>query len=417
MTLWPEAADYLLGQSGPSLAALYWFFLVFEVPRYVILFALFALMPRRRAPTREFAGRVSVVIAGHNEARSIEACVRALEEQSRPPDEIVVVSDGSSDGMDRRLGRMLADGRITAAHATDLRGGKSAASNMAARLCTGDVIVNVDCDCSFDRHALRNILRPLSDRAVGASCGNILPRNPGRSLVTAFQGIEYLVTISLGKQAADRVGQVTCVSGAFGAFRREAYEFSGGLDAGGGEDLDLTIRLRAAGWKVRFAGEACCYTDVPETLRALVRQRFRWERDSVHLRYRKHAGLMNPFSPRFRWSEFLHEVEFLIFNVLAAAVMPVYIAWLFGQYGGFALTVMAAAQLGLMALDHAVFLMAAAVTPFGARARLVPFLAGYSVFNGLLMRGVRLAAYVQEWAFRASFADGYVPAKVHRVRR
>ena len=57
MTLWPEAADYLLGQSGPSLAALYWFFLVFEVPRYVILFALFALMPRRRAPTREFAGR------------------------------------------------------------------------------------------------------------------------------------------------------------------------------------------------------------------------------------------------------------------------------------------------------------------------------------------------------------------------
>ena len=55
MTLWPEAADYLLGQSGPSLAALYWFFLVFEVPRYVILFALFALMPRRRAPTRPAA--------------------------------------------------------------------------------------------------------------------------------------------------------------------------------------------------------------------------------------------------------------------------------------------------------------------------------------------------------------------------
>ena len=411
-----SALDYLLAQSGPSLLLLFWFVVLLEVPRYLLLFGATALMPRRAPERREYRGRVSVVIAGHSEEGAILRCVRALREQSRPPDEIVVVSDGSSDRMAAVIARLLRSGEIQAAHATELRAGKSAGTNMAARLCTGDAIVNVDCDCSFDRHAIRELVRPLGDPAVGAACGTILPRNAGASVIAAFQGIEYMVSISLGKQAADRIGQVTCVSGAFGAFRREAYEGTGGLDAGGGEDLDLTMRLRASGWDIRFAHRACCYTDVPDTLRAFVRQRFRWERDAVRLRYRKHAALMNPFSRRFRLSELLHEMEFLVFNVLSAAALPFYVIWLFKTYTEFAPTVLVAAQLGLMALDLAVFLLAAAVTAHGRRAPLLAYLPGYSVFNALFMRFVRLAAYLQEWIFRASYRDAYVPTKVHRAR-
>ena len=82
---------------------------------------------------------------------------------------------------------------------------------------------------------------------------------------------------------------------------------------------ELSIRLRKAGWKISFAPDAIAYTQVPPTLTALVRQRFRWERDALRLRYRKHGDLMNPLSRTFRVSELIHEIEFIVFHVVAAA--------------------------------------------------------------------------------------------------
>jgi len=206
------------------------------------------------------------------------------------------------------------------------------------------------------------------------------------------------------------------VSGAFGVFRRDAYEFVGGLDAGGGEDLDLTLRLRRNGGRIRFVEDAICYTDVPETLNSFVKQRFRWERDAVRLRYRKHRYFLNPYSPNFSFKELMHEVEFLLFNVISAAMLPLYILWLFSIYGSFAPVVLLSAQIGLLVMDLATFLVAAYVTPKQRSYELLPFLIGYSMFNGIYMRFVRLAAYLEEWIFKSSYRDTYVPDKVHDVR-
>jgi hypothetical protein len=57
------------------------------------------------------------------------------------------------------------------------------------------------------------------------------------------------------------------------------------------------------------------------------------------------------------------------------------------------------------------------LTPKVNSLALAPFLVGYNVFYGLIMRFVRLAAYVQEWVLQASYEDSYVPRKVHRVRK
>ena len=152
-----------------------------------------------------------------------------------------------------KLRSLQRQGLIQKVHGTELRSGKAAAANLAEQLADGDLIVNVDCDCSFDRHALREITRPFAEPNVGAIAGNILIRNQGLSLWTNFQAIEYLISISLGKRAQDMVGQVTCASGAFSAYRKVALTSVGGLDAGGGEDLDVTLRLRKADWQIRFA--------------------------------------------------------------------------------------------------------------------------------------------------------------------
>ena len=399
---------------------LFWFTIIFEIPRYTIAFVSAALLAgrvHRAGRTAADTGTVTVVVIGHNEETGIRRCVLSLREQSRAPDEIIVVSDGSTDRMPTVLADLQREGLIDQAHCTELRGGKSAGINLAERWASGDIVINVDCDCSYDRHALRRVLAPFEDPAVGAVSGNILVRNPTAGLVATFQAIEYLISISLGKQASALIDQVVCVSGAFGAFRREALEAVNGIDVGGGEDLDLTLKLRKAGWKVRFAPDAICYTDTPDTLRALTSQRFRWERDAVRLRYRKHLDLMNPFAENFRLSELLHELEFIVFQILGAVVLPFYVIWLFVSYGELGLAFLIAAQFGLMVLDLFVFVLAAWSTPKAVSLPLLPYLPGYSLFNGLHMRFVRLAAYLQEWIFNASAADNYVPEKVRLLRK
>ncbi len=414
-----DGLNYLTAQSGSSLLGLFWFVIIFEIPRYLLSFFSVAVLSVRSARERHVhgdVGRVSVVIAGHNEEDSIERCVESLREQSRPPDEIIVVSDGSTDRMPDKLRELQNKGLIQEAHCTQMRAGKSAGVNLAVGRTTGDIIVNVDCDCTFDRKALAEIANPFADPTVGAVSGNIIVRNPKASLITACQAIEYLISISQGKQAADMTDLVTCVSGAFGAFRREALLRVGGLDSGGGEDLDVTLKLRTIGWKAVFASDAICYTDVPDTLSALVRQRFRWERDAVRLRYRRHRELLNPFSARFSGMELLHELDFIVFNMIAAAVFPLYLIWLFVTYGALAPFILMAAQVGMWMLDGVTFLLAAWLTPKAQALGLLAYLPAYSPFYGLLMRFVRLAAYIQEWVFRASYHDTYVPQKVHRVR-
>ena len=215
-------------------------------------------------------------------------------------------------------------GLIDQAHCTLLRAGKSGATNLAELHLTGDILVNVDCDCSFDRNALRHIVQPFADPKTGAVSGNLLVRNPTQSV---------MVSISLGKQAAQLFNQVVCVSGGFGAFRRTALQSVGGFDVGGGEDLDVTLRLRNAGWRIQFAADAAGYTDVPVTLMDFTRERLRWERDAVRLRYRKHLAVIGPFSSRFDVLELVHQLEFIVFNLIAAAAFPFYLLWLFSIYG------------------------------------------------------------------------------------
>ncbi len=415
-----DGIAYLTSQSAESLLRMFWFVILFELPRYTLGFisvAALSVRTVRAGPENAGALRVSVVIVGHNEEDTIKRCVLSLREQSRRPDEIVAVSDGSTDRMPEILRDLQRRGLVQGVHCTDVRGGKSAGFNLAAGRTAGDIVVNVDCDCTFDRHALRNIVQPFADPRVGVVAGNILVRNAQASLITTCQAIEYLISITHAKQAANIADQMTCASGAFSAFRPAALERVGGFDAGGGEDFDVTLKLRTAGWKALFATDAICYTDVPTTLGALTRQRFRWERDAVRLRYRKHQDMMNPLSPRFKVIELLHELDFTVFNILASIVFPFYLVWLFVTYGDLAPVILIGAQCGMWGLDGFTFLLAAWTAPKANALALAPYLIAYSPFYGVLMRLIRLTAYLQEWIFKASYRDPYVPQKVHLVRK
>ncbi|WP_072376567.1 glycosyltransferase [Hyphomicrobium sp. NDB2Meth4] len=418
-----SALEFLTSQSEVSLAVLFWYTLIFDVPRYVAVFASLALAeffvdPRARgsSPAPDYS-RVSVIIAGLNEADTIERCVRSLREQSVQGFEIVIVSDGSTDAMPENIRNLAREGVVDSVFDMDLRGGKPAALNLAAGAAKGDVIIVADSDCSFDRFAIERILEPFCDAGIGAVSGDVVVRNARQSLIARFQFIEYLFSISVGKRFDDALGLVKCISGAFGAFRRSAIEQIAGFDAGSGEDLDLTLRLRAAGWRIAFAPEAVVYTAVPTSLWRLFRQRLRWEGDAMGLRFRKHRSLMQGTTSRFNIVEAIHQWEFLFFSVVGALMLPVYVAWLLSLYGSFALIVLMSMEIGLMGLNVIMLLLAGVITGRPIVSENILYVPGYTLFNSLIMRNIRLIAYVEEWFRFRSLRDNYAPRKVREVLR
>ena len=423
MSNFETGLSWLFEQSTTSAYHLFWYTLVFEIPRYLCSFLALAaskLAFVKGKPTRSprlSQSKITIGIIGHNEADSVEKCVRSLREQSIKGLELIIVSDGSNDGMHRLASKLVKLGLADKALATDLRGGKSAGINLAIASASGEIFVVVDCDCSYDRFAVENIIAPFSDPQVGAVAGDVIARNGEASLVARFQAIEYLITLSVAKRIGAELGQIDCISGAFGAFRMAALREVGCYDVGGGEDLDLTIRLRARGWRVAFAPDALCYTAVPVRLSALIRQRRRWDRDAVRLRYRKHRHHMTASSPRFRLSEAVHQWDSFLFTVVGAIAFPIYLVWLFGNYGEFALSIIIAMQLALFVLDVLTLALADIVTGRRVFWQYLPYMVGYSVFTSYVMRLVRLWAYFEEWFLFASVHDNFVPLKVRRIRR
>lgn len=414
---------FLLAQTTISLVAVFWYTLIFEVPRYILPFLAAGLAMRSPEPeaipemhTGTQMPSTSIILVGHNEEDSLEACVRSLHEQSISGFEIIIVSDGSTDKMIDVGKRLVKQGLASHILSTDLRGGKASGINLACAFAKGDIIINVDCDCSFDRFAIEYLLEPFGNPKVGAVCGDIAPRNSSASIITQFQEIEYLQSISVGKRIASAVNQVVCASGAFSAFRRIALNDVGGFDVGGGEDLDVTIRFRLKGWLIEYAPDAICYTDVPVTAFQYIRQRLRWERDAIWIRFRKHRRLLNPMNPAFQLSEAVHQWDYILFNVIGAVIFPVYLIWLMVQYGSFAPAILIGMQVGLLLIDLTILAISAWCTGRNVFWRNVLFLPGYSLFMTYVMRPVRLIAYIDEWVFSGSHRDNYTPIKVRLER-
>jgi poly-beta-1,6-N-acetyl-D-glucosamine synthase len=243
--------------------------------------------------------------------------------------------------------------------------------------CTGDIVIIADIDTSFDRDAFSTILSYFADPRVGAVSGNIGVRNASATVLTRVQEIEYAIGIFLGRYIADTLGMLSIVSGAFGAFRRTAIESVGRQDIEVGEDADLTMKLRRAGWLIRFAPDARALTDVPESIPVLIAQRLRWDRGLVTIWVRKFRGALDPRLSTFRLTDALVVLDVIVFQILLALAFPAYLVWLWSQLGEFAWTILGATLVGYVILDLVAFAAAAAVG-MGNPLRLVLYLPLYT---------------------------------------
>lgn len=357
---------------------------------------------------------VCVVIAGLNEGRTIGHTLRSLW-GTYPSMEIIVVDDGSSDDMSDVVERFSREhGGVTLLRRPH-RGGKSSALNCALPFIRAEIVVCVDADSHLAENAIWEIVQPFADPQVGAVSASVLARNPFVRLVTWMQSFEYLQNILVGRKVAARLDVLGIISGAFGAVRRDAIQRLKGWDVGPGEDGDLTIRLRRSGYRIAFAPQAQCYTNVPESWTRLVKQRRRWQWAVVTFDCRKHVDMANPLSPGFRLADLLVLAEHWIFDIALTYVSFAYVLWLLVHPHSdlWKMFVWCYMLYAIMQVVQAgVFLY---YSNNRARELKIAMVAPLMPLYHALMRTVTLWAVTEEFLSRRSARDNFVPAYVREA--
>lgn len=331
----------------------------------------------------KMAPSISILVPAYNEAPTIVASVRALLACEYPDFEVIVINDGSKDetilklveALDLKITKAPEQGAlahqpykqayISTQHQNlvvldKCNGGKADALNAGINAAHGDFICVIDADSILDRDALLRAVRYFIDYpgdvvAVGGAIrltngctiegGNIIAVAPPRNFLALFQSVEYMRTFHLARTAMAQGGALTLISGAFGLFSKDLL-----LEVGGyahntvGEDYELVLRLhrhlRDTGRKharIVYTPDAVCWTQAPESLEVLGRQRTRWQRGSLETLWRHRGMICNPRYGRVAWlsliEAILSDIITPITEVLGYLLIP--IAVLFGilNYG------------------------------------------------------------------------------------
>lgn len=191
---------------------------------YPALAAIVGAIRRREVRSRSFQGRVSVVIAAHNEATCIEQTVRNKLTQQYPAHllEVIVVSDGSVDGTDDVLRRLAAEESRLQWFRQEPRAGKSAALNIAVARASGDIIVFSDANSLYDPNAIARLVRNFGDPSVGYVTGKMVYRS--RDASTAGDGCSaYMRFENWLRMQETRIGSIVGVDGGVDAIRRSLF--------------------------------------------------------------------------------------------------------------------------------------------------------------------------------------------------
>ncbi len=230
---------------------------------------------RRQAPADQEGLSVSVLIPAYNEAPVIATSIRHILDSTHQNLSVIVIDDGSTDGTSEVVRTCFAE-EPRVKLITARNGGKARAINLGLQRATGDIVVVLDADTQFEPLTISRLVRWFADPKVGAVAGNAKVGNR-INMLTRWQALEYISAQNLERRALATLGCITVVPGAVGAWRRESILKLGGFPPDTlAEDQDLTLQIQREGEKVLFDPSAIAWTEAPDTVAGLAKQRFRW---------------------------------------------------------------------------------------------------------------------------------------------
>jgi spore germination protein YaaH/peptidoglycan/xylan/chitin deacetylase (PgdA/CDA1 family) len=280
---------------------------------------------------------VSVLIPCFNEEKVIAASVARILESEWKNLEVLVLDDGSKDSTADEVRRAHGDDpRVTLLSFEN--GGKARAVNRGLAVAKGDYVVALDADTLFPPKTIGRLVRWFQDPTIGAVAGNAIVGNRV-NMVTRWQALEYVTAQNLERRALATLGAVTVVPGAVGAWRKSVLDDLGGYPSDTlAEDQDLTIACQRAGWKVAFDPAAQAFTEAPDTVSGLLKQRFRWSFGTLQCVWKHRAALFNPKTPALGFVALPQIWLFQILLAVAAPLVDLAVVWglISGVYGAIA---------------------------------------------------------------------------------
>ena len=302
---------------------------------------------------------ISILVPAWNEEVTVVATVRSLLNLEYKAYEIIVVDDGSKDNTSERLieafgmhpvhrpirrqvpcqqEEFVYETREQKVPLTLIRkknGGKADALNMGINAANFPYFICMDADSVLQYDSLKKISQPvLENRNVVAVGGLIriandvelkdgrvkkyrLPRN----ILACMQALEYDRSFLASRILFDKFNGSLIISGAFGLFKKDVVIAAGGYNTKTmGEDMELVIKLHEfctvnhMEYSIRYATEAICWTQAPEKLKDLKKQRKRWHLGLFQSMVRHRRILMNP---QFGAVSFISYFYFLVYELLS----------------------------------------------------------------------------------------------------
>lgn len=320
-----------------------------------------------------FTFPISVLMPAYNESASVVDAVRSVVSLDYPQHEVIVLNDGSTDDTLEKLRREFRLERREFVYRRSLpafgaiRGiyrspdapnlivvdkehtGKSDTLNVGLNFSRYPLFCTIDADSLFQENALLRVVRPFledPDRVVAVGgqvrvangCrverGRVVePRLP-TNILAAFQVVEYLRAFVASRLGLSAMNNLLILSGVFSLFRKEAVIEVGGYRQGVvTEDMELVLRLhrhmreQRRPYAVVFLPDPICWTEVPERMSALARQRSRWHRGLIHSLWLHRPLLWGRNSGSLRWVGlpyyFLFEFLGPIVELLGYVVIPI----------------------------------------------------------------------------------------------
>jgi cellulose synthase/poly-beta-1,6-N-acetylglucosamine synthase-like glycosyltransferase len=172
--------------------------------------------------------------------------------------------------------------------------GKASALNTGISLARHSFVLCMDGDSRLAPETLKAALRHFRNPNVGAVAGNVKVVNR-RNVWTRLQALEYIEGLNMARRAQAFARTVNIIPGPIGIFRREVLQQVGGYETDTfAEDADLTLKILTAGWQIKYEERAVAWTEAPEQVLDLLKQRYRWTRGILQALAKRKSWLFSP---------------------------------------------------------------------------------------------------------------------------
>lgn len=288
----------------------------------------------------ELCPAISILAPAYNEQATCVESVNSLLKLNYPTCEVVFINDGSKDStldvmkkefalvktrrvyVDRITTKPVRGIYISSKHeyknlivVDKENGGKADALNVGINVSRYPLVCAIDADSILEDDALLKVVKPYLDNdkvvAVGGivrianGCtierGRVTEVRLSKKYIPSFQVVEYFRAYLSGRMGWGAINGLLIISGAFGLFKRDIVLKVGGYKHDTvGEDMELVVRMHRyccehnIPYSVEFVPDPVCWTEAPESLKILGRQRNRWHRGLIDTLLIHKIMLFNP---------------------------------------------------------------------------------------------------------------------------